>query len=67
MFFINATVDEDPYKDWSPPPTRVASPSPLVCDCASGGWSVNVGGGGRLLLNELEECEALDCDACEDA
>jgi hypothetical protein len=26
-----------------------------------------VGGGGRLLLNEPEECEVRDCDACEDA
>lgn len=26
-----------------------------------------MGGGGRLLLNEPEECEVRDCDACEDA
>jgi hypothetical protein len=67
MFFINATVDEDPKRDWSPPPTRVANPSPLAWVCASGGWSVNVGGGGRLPLNEPEDCEACERDACEDA
>ena len=58
MFFMKATVDEGPKRDSSFPPTRVARPSLLVCVCESGGWSVNFGGGGgRLLLNDPEDCE----------
>lgn len=69
---MNATVDEGPYRDWSFPPTNVARPS-LVC--VSGGWSVNVGGGGRVLLNEPDDCDcdcdcdceaARDCDVCDE-
>lgn len=54
MFFINATVDEGPYRDLSLPPTRVARASLPAC---SGGWSVNVGGGGRVLLNDPDDCD----------
>jgi len=63
MFFMNATVDEGPKRDSSFPPTRVARPSLLVCDCVSGGCSVNLGGGGRVLLNDPDDCE---CDACDE-
>jgi hypothetical protein len=65
MFFMNATVDEDPNRDWSPPPTRVASPSLVGWVCASGGWRVKVGGGGLVPLKEPED-EACDWDAWDE-